>query len=316
MGDKPPLEKLNQRFLGMNIYAAIDQFLNFLTLERNASSHTLRAYSRDLTELAEYAEGDEISEVENFDIYLLRGFVSSFYEKKVEKSTLERKIATLKSFFKFLLFKKAVAENPARQLKFPKKEKKLANVFARDSIIALIESPDVTTPVGKRDRLILELLYGTGVRVGELEGLNVADIDMSGRRLRIRGKGKKERLVPLDDYYVTLIKSYLNALSEMLQKGFAPSGEGALILNRRGGRLSSRNILSLVKKYLVKVGLPEIYSPHSFRHTFATHLLEEGADIRTLQELLGHTSLTTTQKYTHLNLEKMLASYKKAHPKG
>jgi integrase/recombinase XerC len=300
----------------MNIYAAIDQFLNFLTLERNASSHTLRAYSRDLTELAEYAEGDEISEIENFDIYLLRGFVSSFYEKKVEKSTLERKISTLKSFFKFLIFKKAVTENPARQLKFPKKEKKLANVFARDSIITLIESPDSTTPSGKRDRLILELLYGTGVRVGELEGLNVADIDMSGRRLRIRGKGKKERLVPLDDYYVTLIKSYLNALPEMLQKGFAPGGAGALILNRRGGRLSSRNILSLVKKYLAKVGLPEIYSPHSFRHTFATHLLEEGADLRTLQELLGHTSLTTTQKYTHLNLETMLASYKKAHPKG
>jgi integrase/recombinase XerC len=299
----------------MNIYVAIDQFLNFLTLERNASSHTLRAYSRDLTELAEYAEGDEISEVENFDIYLLRGFISSFYEKKVEKSTLERKISTLKSFFKFLLFKKAVAENPARQLKFPKKEKKLANVFARDSIIMLIESPDSATPSGKRDRLVLELLYGTGIRVGELEGLNIADIDMSGRRLRVRGKGKKERLVPLDDYYVTLIKSYLNALPEMLQKGYAPS-EGALILNRRGGRLTSRNILSLVKKYLAKTGLPEIYSPHSFRHTFATHLLEEGADLRTLQELLGHTSLTTTQKYTHLNLEKMLASYKKAHPKG
>jgi integrase/recombinase XerC len=299
----------------MNIYFAIDQFINFLMLERNASSHTLRAYSLDLSELAAYAESDKISEVENFDVYLLRGFVSSFYEKKLKKSTLERKISTLKSFFKFLLFKKILEENPARSLKFPRKEKKLTSIFTRDSIIKLIESPCAETPSGKRDRLILELLYGTGIRVGELEGLNAADIDFSGKRLRIRGKGKKERIVPLDGFYMELIKTYLKAVTEMLQNGYAPNGS-AFILNRRGGRLTSRNILALVKKYLAKAGLPETYSPHSLRHTFATHLLEEGVDLRTLQELLGHTSLTTTQKYTHLNLEKMLESYKKAHPKG
>jgi integrase/recombinase XerC len=178
-----------------------------------------------------------------------------------------------------------------------------------------VESPDSKTPAGRRDRLILELLYGTGLRVGELEGLNLSDIDMNGRRIRIRGKGKKERMAPLDSFYIDLIKSYLKDLPKMLHKGYAPSAD-ALILNRRGGRLTSRNILAIVKKYLVKCGLPETYSPHSFRHTFATHLLEEGADLRTLQELLGHSSLSTTQKYTHLTLEKMLGNYKKAHPKG
>jgi integrase/recombinase XerC len=299
----------------MNIYAATDLFLNFQLLERNASNHTLRAYSRDLAELAEYAEKDSISEVESFDPYLLRGFLSLLYEKKLEKSTIERKLSTLKSFFKFLLAKKMLEENPARSLRYPKKEKKVLNVFSKDSVISLIESPDSTTPSGVRDRLILELLYGTGIRVGELEGLNISDIDFAGKRVRIRGKGKKERSIPLDGFYIELIKNYLEAVPEMLHSGCAPDGD-ALILNRRGGRLTSRNILSLVKTYLAKAGLPETYSPHSFRHTFATHLLEGGADIRSLQELLGHSSLITTQKYTHLNLERILESYKKAHPKG
>ncbi|MDR2400890.1 MAG: tyrosine-type recombinase/integrase, partial [Deferribacteraceae bacterium] len=238
----------------MNIYVAIDLFLDY-HINRNASEHTLRAYSGDLTDLAGYAEGDKITEAENFDTYLLRGFISNLYEEKRSKSTVERKIATFKSFFNFLLANRIISENPAGSLKFPKKDKKLATVFTREGVINLAETPDTSTPLGKRDRLILEILYGTGLRVGELEGLNISDIDMSGKRIRIRGKGKKERSVPIDTFYIDLIKAYLESIPELLQKGYAPECD-ALIINRRGGRLTSRNILSVVKKYLAKAGLP------------------------------------------------------------
>jgi integrase/recombinase XerC len=170
-------------------------------------------------------------------------------------------------------------------------------------------------PAAPRDRVILELLYGTGVRVSELVGLNISDVDIYSGRVRIRGKGMKERIMPLDFFYIDLIKKYLDAVPAMLNKGAVPD-HSALILNRQGGRLSARNVQELVKKYLNKVGLPAIYSPHSFRHTFATHLLGAGADLRSIQELLGHESLSTTQKYTHLDLQILMDTYEDSHPKA
>lgn len=298
----------------MFTFEAVDNFLNFQTIERNASTHTLKAYSIDLGELSDYLDDEKVNNIEEVDYFLLRGFIGGLYEKKYAKSTIERKLATVRSFFKYLFQKKIIEENPSKMLKFPKKEKKILKVFPKDDIEKLLDIPDtLDDTAAKRDKLILEILYGTGVRVSELAGINLTDIDYAGQRVIIKGKGKKERIIPLMPYYITLIKDYLASIPAMLFKG-SEADKQALILNRKGGRLSTRNILEVVKKYLNLAGLPEIYSPHSFRHTFATHLLSEGADLRSIQELLGHESLSTTQKYTHLDLEALMDTYKHTHP--
>ncbi|MDR2885120.1 MAG: tyrosine recombinase XerC [Deferribacteraceae bacterium] len=299
----------------MNIDIAVDTFLSFQTIERNASELTVNAYSKDLAELIEYIAGDMISEVERVDYFLLRGFVTSLYERKLAKSSIERKIATVRSFFSYLYKQRIMEENPSRMLKFPKKEKKSLNVFPKDDILKLLEAPKDEDAAAPRDRVILELLYGTGMRVSELVGLDVSDVDLNGGRLRIRGKGKKERIMPLDPYYIELIRLYYSSIQGMMHKGHSPKSQ-AFIINRRGGRLSARHVLELVKEYLTEVGLPDIYSPHSFRHTFATHLLGAGANLRDIQTLLGHESLTTTQKYTHLDLQILMETYEDSHPKA
>jgi integrase/recombinase XerC len=301
----------------MQLTEAIDSFLAFMTLERNASALTTEAYSKDLLELLVYAELEHIDTIEAVDYFLLRGFVASLYDRELAKSSIERKIATIRSFFAFLYKKRLVEENPARMVKFPRKEKKILNVFPYEDIEKLLNAPsqEADNPAMLRDSLIMELLYGTGMRVSELVGLDVDDIDFSGARLKVRGKGKKERLLPLADMHMTLVKDYLHAIPAMLQKG-SEQDASALILNRRGGRLSARNVLELVKQYLRKTGLPDTYSPHSFRHTFATHLLSAGADLRSIQELLGHESLSTTQKYTHLDLQVLMETYTDTHPKA
>ncbi|GAB7140507.1 tyrosine recombinase XerC [Deferribacterales bacterium RsTz2092] len=303
--------------MGMHIDEAIDNFLVFQTIEKNSSKLTIKAYSKDLIELADYATmtSPPVSEIEQFDYFLLRAFVATLYDRGLAKSSIERKVASTRSFFKYLQKKMLIEDNPSRMLKFPKKEKKLPSVFPVDDIEQLLDSPDDNDTAAHRDRLILELLYGTGVRVSELVGLNVSDVDIGGARLRVRGKGKKERIIPIADLHITLLRKYISSIPFFLTSGYSADAS-ALIINRRGGRFSSRNIGELVKKYLKKTGLPDNYSPHSFRHTFATHLLSNGADLRSIQELLGHESLSTTQKYTHLDLQKLLESYKDAHPKA
>ena len=299
----------------MHISEAVDGFISFQTIERNASSLTVKAYSTDLVELMDYVYSEKVEEIDKVDYYLLRGYIAGLYEKGLAKSSIERKLAAVRSFFKYLFKKEKITEDPARMLKYPKKEKKIPNVFPMDDIMKLLNAPDIVKKAGKRDKVILELLYGTGMRVSELVGLNMSDIDFSGNRVKIRGKGKKERIVPLSGFYMKLINDYMSSISDFVDEG-ADQDYEALILNRRGSRLSSRNVLELVKKYLVITGLPDTYSPHSFRHTFATHLLGAGADLRSIQELLGHESLATTQKYTHLNLEALMETYRQAHPKA
>ena len=299
----------------MHISEAVDGFISFQTIERNASSLTIKAYSTDLVELMDYSYSEKVEEIEAVDYYLLRGYVAGLYEKGLAKSSIERKLAAVRSFFKYLFKKEKISEDPARMLKYPKKEKRIPNVFPMDDIMKLLNSPDMEKKSGKRDKVILELLYGTGMRVSELVGLNMNDIDFAGSRIKIRGKGKKERIVPLSGFYMKLINAYMASISDFVDEGAAQDYE-ALILNRRGTRLSSRNVLELVKKYLLAAELPDTYSPHSFRHTFATHLLGAGADLRSIQELLGHESLATTQKYTHLDLEALMDTYKQAHPKA
>jgi integrase/recombinase XerC len=299
----------------MNIDRAIADFILFLKNEKNASEHTIKAYSGDLAELAEYLEKEKITDIKEADFFILRGFVTSFFDKGVSKSTTERKIACLKSFYKFLHRKGITDDNYARMLKFPKKEKKLFTVFNVDDILNLLELPDKIEAAGMRDALILELMYGTGMRVSELTGLNISDIDIRGMRIRVRGKGKKERIIPLGDILGELITDYLRMRGDVPAEGHFPKDD-AVFINKYGTRITDRSIGRIVEKYLKEAGLPLDFSPHSFRHSFATHLLEGGADLRTIQELLGHESLSTTQKYTHLNLSDLLRVYDKTHPKA
>lgn len=296
----------------MNIDKAVTLFLNFMLREKGASEHTLKNYSRDLADLCTYLEESGIDNISDADFFTLRGFVAMLFDKGLAKSTIERKIACLKSFFAYMQKKGHTEENPARMLKFPKKEQKAFKVFNIDSIIALLDAPDKSAPAGMRDALLLELMYGTGVRVSELVGLNLSDIDFGGCRILVRGKGKKERIVPVADMHIELIKDYLDEKHEIC-RGHLPDNE-AVFINKLGTRLTDRSVRRIVEKYLKTAGLPVDFSPHSFRHSYATHLLEGGADLRTIQQLLGHESLTTTQKYTHMNLTELLRVYDASHP--
>ncbi len=298
----------------MEIDNAIEEFINFIRVERQYSNHSITAYAKDLSELAIYIDEEKLgSNIKVVDFYVLRGFITTLYDKELSKSSIERKISTLKSFFKFLYRRGIIEDNPARMLKFPKKEKYLPNVFNVDDIFTLLDLPDKSTPMGMRDALILELLYGTGVRVSELVGLDRNAVDLNGMRILVRGKGKKERIVPLAPELISLIKDYYKVMYNIVSEGRVVESD-ALIINRLGTRMTDRTIRRVVEAYLKKAGLPLDYSPHSFRHTFATHLLEGGADLRSIQELLGHESLATTQKYTHSDLASLLKVYDDTHP--
>lgn len=296
----------------MNIDKAVGIYLKFMHQEKGASDHTIKNYSRDLADLCSYLEESGVEDIGGADFFALRGFVAMLFEKGLAKSTIERKIACLKSFFAHMQKKNHTEDNPARMLKFPKKEEKTFRVFSIDSIIALLDAPDKSQPAGIRDALLLELMYGTGVRVSELVGLNMSDIDFGGRRILVRGKGKKERIVPIADMHIDMIHDYTDAKPDICT-GYLPDNE-VLFINKFGQRLTDRSVRRIVEKYLKTAGLPMDFSPHSFRHSYATHLLEGGADLRTIQQLLGHESLTTTQKYTHLNLTELLRVYDRAHP--
>jgi integrase/recombinase XerC len=296
----------------MTVDEALNAFLDFQKIERNASEHTLDAYARDLGDLADYGEANAVVDIDGMDYFLLRGFLADMYEKNFAKSTIERRLAAIKSLFKYLHKKEVLPENPARMLKFPKKEKKILEIFPLEDVTKILEAPSEGA-AAPRDKVILELLYGIGLRVSELTGLNISDVDFTGGRVRIRGKGKKERIMPLADFYMNMIRDYMGSMYDILDIDAVPDVD-ALFVGRRGNRLSIRTVQMLVKKYLQIAGLPDTYTPHSFRHSFATHLLNAGADLRTIQDLLGHESLSTTQKYTHLDLRALMETYNKTHP--
>ena len=293
---------------------AIQKFLQYLMDERHFSEHTVKAYNSDLQSLLTYLNEENITLIKDVEYFILRGYVANLFDKEYSKSTIERNIASLKSFYKFLIKKGFLEENPAKQLKFPRKEKKLFNVFNIDDIFLLLSKPDRSEIAGLRDALILELLYATGLRVSELINLNISDIDFTGKRLRVLGKGKKERIIPLSDYHIDLITDYIKRRSTLCRNKEIIGNQ--LLINKHGGRLTDRSVRRILEKYLTLCGLPLLYSPHTIRHTFATHLLENGADLRSIQELLGHSSLSTTEKYIHLNLVKLLDTYDKTHPKA
>ncbi len=293
---------------------ALERFINSIRVEKQGSDHTITAYAKDITELITFIDENNLSDdITTIESSTLRLFIGELYSRELAKSTIERKVSSIKSFFKFLYQHKILETNPSQLLKFPKKEKYLPKVFNIDDLFSLLDKPDVSKASGLRDLLLLELMYGTGMRVSELVGLSFSDIDFSGLRIRVMGKGKKERIIPIAPMIKEMILNYQNIMQEILRTGSSLQGD-ALFINQDGDRLTDRSVRRLVDKYLLDAGLPKDFSPHSFRHSFATHLLEGGADLRSIQELLGHSSLSTTQKYINSDISKLLAVYDKSHP--
>ena len=292
----------------------IDAFMRYLRLERNASPHTLDAYARDLRQLGEFLKEQSASgviELRGVDRLAVRGFMAHLQQLGIGKSSLSRKISTLRSFFKFLRREGVLDNNPARLVSLPRKDNKLPSFLMKEEMELLLSAPNLSTLLGLRDRAILEVLYTTGIRVGGLVGLNREDLDLLGDTVRVREKGKKERLCPLGSYAVRALRNYLRRYPGRGTQTPAP-----LFLNRSGGRLTARSVETLVDKYIRKSALKKKISPHSIRHSFATHLLDAGADLRAVQELLGHASLSTTQIYTHVSRERLKKVYDRAHPRA
>lgn len=287
---------------GMKEY--IDRFIKYLEVERGFSHHTLRAYKKDLEIFSEFVE----SQPEKIEPVDVRGFIAEQINSGLNKTSAGRRLATVRSFFRFLHREGYIKNNPAKVVSTPKRPKMLPKFLTVDDVFSLIEKPEGIGFMVARDKAILELLYSSGIRVSELSGLDMGDIDLREGLVKVKGKGKKERIVPVGSKAIEAIRSYL--VERMLLK----KREKALFLNRNGSRITERSIRRIVVKYARMVLIDGRIGPHTLRHTFATHLLQAGADLRTIQELLGHSSLSTTQKYTHLDVTHLMEVYDKTHP--
>jgi integrase/recombinase XerC len=314
----------------------IHQFIHYLSVEKNASPHTSRCYRRDLEGFEDFLKSSGMYltptgdvEIEKVDRIAIRKYLS-FLHRKNKKSSIARKISTLRSFFKYLVREQVIPSNPAKSVSTPKVEKTLPITLSVDEAFRLMESPksiseksssEGSREKGLRDRAILELLYSSGLRVSELVGLNSNQLDLDLGIVRVMGKGRKERIVPVGVKAIEVLKAYLEerGMLKGLRPGgraSGPEGDEPIFVNSLGGRLTARSVGRLVKKYTRHSGIFRKVSPHSLRHTFATHLLDAGADIREIQEMLGHSSLSTTQRYTHVSMGKLMEVYDKAHPRS
>lgn len=291
----------------------IEEFLNFLKFEKNASPHTISNYQRDLNQLAAYLKENGHT-WRTADTLILRGYLADLHELRLKKSSIIRKLASMRSFFDFCLRRKWRDDNPASALATPRQDQRIPGFLTEEETTQLLEWPvRQDDPLEVRDKAILELLYASGLRVSELVSLDLDDLHLKERLVRVKGKGKKERIVPFGRQAEKWLREYLglrNLLAVKKQSG------PALFLNYRGERLTVRSVQRLVKERLKQIAIARKISPHSLRHSFASHLLSRGADLRTIQELLGHKSLATTQKYTHLDLGHLLDVYRKAHPRS
>jgi integrase/recombinase XerC len=290
---------------------AVADFLRHLS-ERNSSRHTIKAYTGDLAGFSAYAGSRGWKQIDHIAI---RGFLSQLYEKGLSKTSVARSLAAVRSLYRWLAQEGVVEQNPAKLVATPKLPKKLPRVPTIEEINSVLDGqmPD-TAAFPERDRLMLELLYGCGIRNSELTGINLDDIRMSAEAILIRGKGKKERYVPFGDSVKIALGAYLPARQATLSE--VRKATNALLINQRGGRLTTRSVGRIVKKIAVAKGLSPDVHPHTLRHAFGTHLLEEGADLRAIQELLGHERLATTQRYTQLSMKHVLQVYDQTHPRA
>lgn len=292
----------------------VEKFKQHLEDERGASPHTVRNYLADLQLFEGYLAKMNVP-LEKATHVIIRGWLGTLAVDQ-KATSRARRLATLKSFYKFCVRKKLMTSSPAKAVKTPKLPKTLPKVLPVEEVFALVETPAEESVLGLRDRAILELLYGSGLRISELCGLSLSDLDRSGRVVHVMGKGSKERICPVNEAALDAIDAYLDRRGELLAEPFPAQDPDALFLNYRGGRLRPRSIARHLDKYVLKAGLARKTSPHAMRHSFATHLLGSGADIRSIQELLGHASLSTTQRYTEVSWDKLQEVYDKAHPRA
>lgn len=296
----------------------IDDFLGYISIIKGYSSNTVIAYAHDIQTFVRFAEdicddkGDlDLSSITHLEI---RAYLANLQKKGYSRRTIARRIAAIRGFFSYLCRKGILSRNPAESIKIPREGRKIPPFLREDEVVSLLQCPPKDTPFGIRDRAILEVLYAAGLRVGELVGLNLDSIDLSTDFVRVRGKGAKERIVPIGIKAVEALKTYL----EYGRPKLASQGEDslALFLNCNGTRLSKRAIEIMVDKYIEKASIDKNISPHALRHSFATHLLDRGADLRVVQELLGHATVSTTQIYTHMTRKRLRTVYDKAHPRA
>jgi integrase/recombinase XerC len=303
--------------------AQIERFLQTLSAEKGYSVHTIRAYRHNLIEFARYAAGDtgradesasrqaalRVADIDNLTI---RGYLGRLHRKNA-KATIARKLSALRSFFRFLVNHRLADEDPTAATLTPKQSRPLPSYLTVDDMFRLLDQATDDTVLGRRNRALFETLYGSGIRVSELTGLNVFDVDAASGCLRVLGKGARERIVPVGGKALDCIHQYRDRL--YARTGIDTVTDGPLFLNHRNGRLTSRSVGRILEGLIQRCSLAVPISPHGIRHSFATHLLDAGADLRTVQELLGHKSLSTTQRYTHVSIDRLMAAYDKAHPR-
>lgn len=307
----------------MRYAARIDEFIDYLKSQKGYSPHTLRSYRVDLTQFSQFlmekrrreGDGESRPDLESTDFEEIREYLAGLYGR-CKRKTIARKLSAVRSFFAFAEKRGFAALNPAAEISTPKQEQYIPTYLPVDQMFSLLEVPDRGNPLGSRDLALLEVLYSCGLRVSELVGLNLGSIDFRERLVRVLGKGNKERIVPIGKKAVGALREYLEAMRAVREKSGANEELSPLFLNARGRRLSTRSVENIVKRYGRDCGLPADISPHALRHTYATHLLDGGADLRSVQELLGHVSLSTTQRYTHVSLDKLMEVYDRAHPRS
>ena len=296
---------------------AIARFLQYLCVERNASDLTVKSYREDLTALVDYlaeSRGGRSCAPSEVTVLDLRGYVAALHEAGYAKSTIARRLASMRSFFRFGQREGWTETNPAKPLRNPRKDRSLPHFLSAEQIGRLLEAPPADEPMGLRDRAILETMYSAGLRVSELVGLSQGDLDLQAGVVRVRGKGRRERLAPIGSYASRALRRWLRV--RKLSPTEPAGAEAPVFTNKFGRRLTTRSVGRMLGKYLRQTGLDTRTTPHSLRHSFATHLLDRGADIRSVQELLGHKSLVTTQIYTHVSTAGLREVYERAHPRA
>ena len=292
---------------------AIDDYIVYLTVEKGMSRNTLEAYSNDVRKLAQYLNDEAVTNWKDVDQYVVRGYLASMQQENVTNTTRARNVAAMKSFFRFLYVEKLTDVNLAELLDGPRKEKVLPKYLTIEEVERLLAAPDVTTNNGCRDKAMLELLYASGLRVSELINLRLTDVSFEMAYVRCLGKGSKERVIPLGQYALDALDRCINACRVDVMNSWQTD---VLFLNKSGKGLTRQGFWKIIKKYGQEAGITADITPHVLRHSFATHLLSNGADLRAIQEMLGHADIATTQIYTHLLGEQMLDVYKEAHPRA